>query len=119
MSRDIRVAGLEGVAEAVGLEGLDDLVDPVRYPVPGLEAEHGADLLERHLVVAGVLVAMDEMHVAVAETLLDEPDEIELAVVLVRVPGVEDLTGHPLRRRLEHRPHRARGIPNVHVRPPE
>ena len=58
--------------------------------IAGLEAELGPDLLERHLVVARVLVALHVLTSPRAERAGDDLDEVELAVVLVGVAGVED-----------------------------
>ena len=67
--------GVKRVAEALLLEGADDLVDTVWNPPLGREAELAADLLEADLVVARVLVALDEADLAAVQLALDLLDE--------------------------------------------
>ena len=84
-----------------------------------LEAEFLADLLEGDLVVARILVALDVAHLAAPEPVGDQLDEVELAVVLVGVPGVEDRRPPPARRRREHQRDARGRVAHVHVRAPE
>ena len=78
-----------------------------------------ADLVERDLVVARILVALDVRDLAALHLALDLLDQHLLRVVLARAAGVEHLARGLLARRLEHGPHRAAGVGDVDVGPPE
>src|SRR3954451_13785815 len=118
--RGVPGAGGEGIGELPGLEGGDDLGDPIGDGILRLEAQDLPNLVERDLVVARVLVAADVADLAAARQLgLDLLDEVELAVVLARAAGVEDLAGDGVAGRVEHRAHGAAGVGDVDVRAPE
>ena len=89
-SGNIAVAAVERIPEAPRVERGDDLGDAVRHRHQRLEAELGADLVEAHLVVARVLVAVHIGDLAAVDLLADLLHEVELAVVLARAAGVED-----------------------------
>src|SRR3954470_15539097 len=83
--RDVPVAGFEGIRQLPGVERGDDLGDPVGDRHLRLEAQDVVDLVERDLVVARILLALDEAHLAAVGQLgADRLDEVELAVVLTR-----------------------------------
>src|SRR3954470_5773495 len=103
MSGNVPVPAIEGVREAAVVERRHQLLDTERHGHRHLVAQRVANLLERHLVVARVLLAGDELHLAAVGALADHLDEVELAVVLARVADVEHLAGHDVLRRLEHR----------------
>src|SRR4051794_20150078 len=108
--RGVPVAGVEGIGELPGLERGDDLGDPIGDGLLRLEAQDLPNLVERDLVVARVLVAADVVDLSAARQLgLDLLDEVELAVVLARAAGVEDLAGDGVAGRVEHRAHGAAG----------
>src|SRR5439155_22094626 len=116
----VAVAAVEGVRQRAALERGDDLGDPLRDRQRRLEAELAADLLEADLVVARVLVAVHEADLAaVGQLLADRLDEVELAVVLGRASGVEDLAGDAVGGRVEHGAYGAGGVADVDVGAPE
>jgi hypothetical protein len=82
-------------------------------------ARSPAQLAERDLVVAPVLVALNTGDPAGVELTHDDLDEIELVLVLVRVAHVEDLAGGALRAGVEHHADRPRDVPHGYVRSPE
>src|SRR3954462_2715964 len=117
-SRDVAVGLAEGVREAVLVEALHDLGDPVRHAAGDLIPEHPVDLGEVDLVVARVLLALDEADLAALGLLADLLDEIQLAVVLARVADVEPLARDLFGGRLQDGPDAARGVADVHVGAP-
>src|SRR2546423_10600934 len=118
--RDVAVPGVEGVGQRARVECGDDLGDAVGDGHVGLEAEDLADLVEGHLVVARVLAAAHEDDLAAAgQSLADQLDEVELAVVLAGAPGVEHLAVDAVARRVEDRAHGAARIADMDVRAPE
>src|SRR5215475_2817751 len=92
-SGNVPVAGIEGVGEAAGVERLDHLGDAAGNGHGHLVPKTRADLVERDLVVARVLVAGDVGHLAAIGLRADQLHQIELAEVLRRVADVEDLAG--------------------------
>src|SRR5436190_6398810 len=75
ISGNVPVASVKGIREGTGAERVCDLLDAVGNSHRGLEAEHLADLVEADLVVARVLVPVDEVHLAGVEPLLDLLDD--------------------------------------------
>src|SRR5690349_21366282 len=64
MSNGVSIAVIEGIREAAARERVDDLGGAVGDRAPGHEAQLAAHLLERHPVVARVLVAVDVVDAA-------------------------------------------------------
>src|SRR3954452_19388707 len=60
----VAVAGVEGIGKLPGVQRGDDLADPVGDRHLRLEAQDVPDLVECDLVVAWILVAADEAHLA-------------------------------------------------------
>src|SRR5271166_2730858 len=118
-SGNVPVAAVERIAERFGVERGQDLGDAVGYGHERLEAQLFADPVEAHLVVARVLVAVHVGDAAAIGLLAELLDQVELAVVLARAPGIEDAPGDLLLRRLEHLTHRAAGVAHVDVGAPE
>src|SRR5881394_37146 len=115
----VAVLGGERVAEVTLVEATGNLANPVWHLHRQLETEPLADLLEGDLVVARILVAVDEADFAAGDDARDDLDQVELAVVLVAVADVEDVAPDLVWPRLEHSRNRPRCIAHVHVRPPE
>ena len=118
-SANVAVDGRERITELPGVERRDHLADTVRDGHQSLEAETRLDLVEAHLIVARILVAADVRHATAIGLAVDLLDEIELAVVLARAPGVENLAADGILGRVEHRSHGARRITHVDVGAPE
>src|SRR3954467_2121079 len=77
-SGNVPVAGIERVGEPAGFQCADDLPDPLRHGHGHLIAQPPADLLEGHLVVARVLVAMNVGDLASVGDFPDLLDEVQL-----------------------------------------
>src|SRR6476619_1753447 len=118
-SGDVSMASVERVAEALVVEGGDDLVHAVGDRHRGLEAENAGHLVERDLVVARVLVAMHERDRPAIDPPADDVHEVELAVVLVGPADVEHLARDVRRGRVERQPDRPGRVADMHVGPPE
>jgi hypothetical protein len=77
------------------------------------------DLLEAHAVVARILVPVHEADGGVVDALLQQLDDVELAVVLGRLADVVDRAADHVFRRVEHGDDPTGDVANVDVRPPE
>src|SRR5581483_5452153 len=115
----VAVAGVEGVAEQAAVERARNLRDAVGHRHARLEAEAGANAIEADLVVAGILVAVDEHRAAAPDAALDVLHHVHLAVVLARPSGVVDRPGDDVGGRLEHTADGPRRVAHVDVGPPE
>src|SRR6185437_2524670 len=104
---------------AVLVELLEQLRDARGDGHLRLEPEHVADLVEAHLVVAGVLVALDVGDLALVGELADLLDEVKFAVVLAAAANVEHVAGDDIARRVKNGGDPAAGVANVHVWSPE
>src|SRR4051812_35855830 len=119
MSGDVAIPRPPRVWPAPLFERLRDLGDAVRHRETGPELQDVADLVEGDLVVARVLVALDEADLPAAHLPLDLLDQHLLRVVLIRAAGVEDLALRLVARCVEHGADRSRRVVDVDIGPPE
>src|SRR6202035_5117241 len=118
-SGNVAVAAIEWVTKGTRVKCCHDLRNTVGHRHAGLRAQLGTDLVEAHLVSARVLVAVHIGGRAAIDLLADLLDEVKLAGVLTRAPGIEHFARHLLRRRFEHRAYSACRVADMDVWTPE
>src|SRR5262249_39678717 len=93
--------------------------DPIRNGHIRFEPEHLADLVEAHLVVAGILVPAHVLDFPSIRELANFLDDVELPIILSRPADVEYLAGDVLAGSVEHGLDSPSRVDDVDVGAPE
>src|SRR5215210_3049129 len=119
ISDSVSICRCEWIRDETTGEESYDFIDAVGDGPLGREAKTLGEFLEAHAVVPWIFVSMHELDVPAWKALAENVDDVEFAVVLVRVTNIEHLAGDRGRRRLENVGDRASRVTDVHVWPPE
>src|SRR5947209_5387204 len=92
-SGNVAVSSIERVAEHPAVECREHLRDAGWDRHFGLKSEFAADALEADLVISRVLVPVDKGDLATGRMFANLFNDVEFAVVLGGVTGIEDPTG--------------------------